>query len=121
MTVEDFHGQSELAVKQELFAHFVLMTLTRFFSNHGEEGFNCHNRESKDREIKANFKNCLTTMGRNIEGLILYQTTLVRATINTVIVSIVSCRQKLRPNRSHDRHPRKPIGKWKPPQLAKAG
>ncbi|MFT5085457.1 MAG: hypothetical protein ACI9Y1_003518 [Lentisphaeria bacterium] len=121
MTVADFHDQSERAVKQELFAHFVLITLTRFFSNHNEEGFNCHNRESKDPEIKANFKNCLTTMGRNIEGLILHQATLVRETINTVIASIASCRQKLRPNRSYDRHSRKPIGKWKPPKLAKAG
>ena len=34
--IEDFHGQSERGVKQELFAHFVLITLTRLFSNQGD-------------------------------------------------------------------------------------
>jgi len=40
MTVEEFHGQSERGVKQELFAHFILITLTRIFSNHSEAHFN---------------------------------------------------------------------------------
>ena len=34
--IEDFHGRSERGVRQELFAHFVLIALTRLFSNHGE-------------------------------------------------------------------------------------
>lgn len=119
MLVEDFHGQSERTVKQEIFAHFILITLTRIFSNHTEEGFNFQQPSDDEPKIKANFKNCLTTMGRNIEGLILQQATLVRETINTIITNIALCRQKLRPNRSYARRSRKPIGKWKPAKLAK--
>jgi hypothetical protein len=120
MSVEDFHGQSVRTVKQEIFAHFILITLTRIFSNHGEENFNSHLQNSEEPEIRANFKNCLATVARNIEGLLLQQATLVRETINTIVCSIASCRQKLRPNRSYDRRSRKPIGKWMPPKPAKA-
>jgi hypothetical protein len=119
MFVEDFHGQSERTVKQELFAHFVLIALTRIFSNHSEDGFNDRNVEKEAQTIKANFKNCLITVARNIEGLFLKQASLLRETINTIVASISLCKQKLRPNRSYDRRSRKPIGKWKPPKLAK--
>lgn len=47
--VEDFHGQSERGVKQELFAHFVLITLTRIFSNHTEIGFNANDTASDEK------------------------------------------------------------------------
>ena len=40
LSVEDFHGQSERAVKQELFAHFILITLTRLFANQSEDWMN---------------------------------------------------------------------------------
>ena len=119
MSVEDFHGQSERTVKQEFFAHFILITLTRIFSNHPEAGFNFQQPRDDGPKIKANFKICLTTLGRNIAGLILQQATLVRETINTIITNIALCRLKLRPNRSYDRRSRKPIGKWKPAKLAK--
>jgi len=119
MTIEDFHGQSERGVKQELFAHFVLITLTRIFSNHSEAGFNAHRTGDDNPRTKANFKNCLITVARNIEGLLLQQLTLLSETINHIVASISSCRQKLRPNRSYDRRSRKPIGKWKPPKPAK--
>lgn len=119
MSIEEFHGQSERGVKQELYAHFVLITLTRLFSNHSEIKFNSGNRTDEGRQIKANFKNCLTTVARNIEGLLLSQATLLNKTINSIIGSISTCRQKLRPNRSYDRTSRKPIGKWKPAKRAK--
>jgi hypothetical protein len=119
MSVEDFHGQSVRTVKQEIFAHFILITLTRIFSNHSEVNFNSHLPKGEEPEMRANFKNCLTTVARNIEGLLLQQATLVRETINTIVCSIASCRQKLRPNRSYDRRSRKPIGKWMPPKPAK--
>ena len=119
MSIEDFHGQSERGVKQELFAHFVLITLTRLFSNHSEDGINLHNTESENPQTKMNFKNGLITVGRNIEALLLRQANLLNETINNIIDSISTCRQKLRPNRSYDRRSRKPIGKWKPPKSAR--
>jgi hypothetical protein len=42
--VEDFHGQTERGVKQELFAHFVLITLNRLLTTQVEAGFS----ENKD-------------------------------------------------------------------------
>ena len=119
MSIEDFHGQSERGVKQELFAHFTLITLTRIFSNHSEDGFNAQRNTEDELEIKANFKNSLVTVARNIEGLLLQHTRLLCNTINHIVASISSCRQRLRPNRSYDRTSRKPIGKWKPPKPAK--
>lgn len=119
MKVEDFHAQSERGVKQELFAHFVLITLTRLFANHSEQGFNSQSTQDEEHAIKANFKNCLTTVARNIEALLLQQTNLLNKTVNTIIASISACRQKLRPNRSYARHSRKPVGKWRAPKPAK--
>tara|TARA_R110001583_G_C5643309_1_gene408081 strand:+ start:208 stop:2490 length:2283 start_codon:yes stop_codon:yes gene_type:complete len=119
MSIEDFHGQSERGVKQELFAHFTLITLTRIFSNHSEDGLNSQRNTEDTLEIKANFKNSLVTVARNIEGLLLQQARLLCHTINHIVASISSCRQRLRPNRSYDRTSRKPIGKWKPPKPAK--
>ena len=111
--------ESERGVKQELFAHFVLITLTRIFSNHSEASFNPKSNADKTPKITSNFKNCLITVARNIEGLLLQQATQVSETITRIVASISSCRQKLRPNRSYDRRSRKPIGKWKPPKPAK--
>ena len=119
MTIEEFHAQSERGVKQELFAHFILITLTRIFSNHSEDHLNSSSCPIEEEKIKANFKNALVTMARNIEGLFLQQSELVSKTINNMIESISWCHQKVRPNRSHDRRSRKPIGKWKPPKPAK--
>ncbi|MCP4825849.1 MAG: IS4 family transposase, partial [Shimia sp.] len=38
--VDEFHAQTERGVKQELFAHFVLLTLNRILANHTEAGLN---------------------------------------------------------------------------------
>lgn len=123
MKVEDFHGQSERGVKQELFAHFNLITLCRLFANHSEEDFHSRREEggkNHDEQImKANFKNCLMTVAKNIEALLLQQTHLIAQTVSTIIVSISTCRQRMRPNRSYARCSRKPIGKWKAPKPAK--
>lgn len=119
MSIEEFHGQSERGVKQELYAHFILITLTRIFSNHSEDQLNTQNKPGKDEEIKANFKNALITVARNIEGLLLQQAALVSQTVNSIITSISTCRQKLRPNRSYNRKSRKPVGKWLPTKKVK--
>ena len=39
LTVEHFHGRSERLVKQELYAHFTLIALTRLFASQCEKGF----------------------------------------------------------------------------------
>ena len=119
MSIEDFHGQTERGVKQELFAHFVLITLTRIFSNRSEGQFNSNATENEPSRFRANFKNCLIGVARNIEGLLMQQAALLSDTINRIVASISSCRQKVRSARSYARRSRKPIGKWKPPNAAK--
>ncbi len=37
MEADDFHAQSNQGVKQELYAHFVLITINRIFANHAEQ------------------------------------------------------------------------------------
>ena len=61
--VEDFHGQSARGVKQELFAHFVLITLNRIFATKVEAGFSDNdelpNERADSREkFKVNRASC---------------------------------------------------------------
>ncbi len=118
MSIEDFHSASERGVRQELFAHFVLITLTRLFSNHSEMQLNADGCDNK-RAFKANFKNALTVIGKNLETLLLKQADMVSEVLNQIIAGISSCRQRKRPNRSCPRRSRKPVGKWRPGKSAK--
>ncbi len=114
MTIEEFHSQSERGVKQELFAHFTLITLTRLFSNYTEDRLNTSQSHSKKQTMQTNFKNNLLTIARNIEGLFLQQKVVLSKTLNCIITNMKTCRQRLRPNRHYDRVSRKPIGVWRP-------
>jgi hypothetical protein len=119
--VEDFHGQTERGIKQELFAHFVLITLNRIFATKVEQGFSEKDNlsvpnETADgqRHFKVNMKNSLVTLARNLEGLFIRQADLVKTTVSNIIDSLSRCRQKQRPNRNHKRQSLKPIKKWRP-------
>ena len=121
--IEDFHGRSERGVRQELFAHFVLIALTRLFSNHGERllggrGEPCGATDGA--QMRVNFKNSLLTVARHLEGLFLRHAAMLGETLGHLVGAIVSCRHKTRPNRSYPRRSRKPVGKWKPEKPARA-
>ncbi len=118
--IEDFHGQSERGVKQELFAHFVLITLTRLLSNHGEDRLGADRAARDKTQVRVNFKNSLLTVARHLEGLFLQHAAGLGKTLSLIMDAMVACRHKLRPNRSYPRRSRKPIGKWKPAKAAKA-
>jgi hypothetical protein len=110
--VEDFHGLTERGVKQELFAHFVLITFARIFANQSNDILMLNNACVCTEKIKTNLKNCLLTIGRNLEALFMQQVQQVKETITTIFDSVFSCRQKERANRSYTRVSRKPIKKW---------
>ena len=40
VVIEDFHAKTERGVKQELFAHFVLITMNRLFANRADLDLN---------------------------------------------------------------------------------
>jgi len=112
--VDDFHAQTERGVKQELFAHFVLLTLNRILANHTEAGLNADRKPQADApRFRVNIKNALVTMARHLEELFLRQTRLTCDTLNTLVDALGFCRQKTRPGRTYPRVSMKPIGKWR--------
>ena len=109
--VDDFHGKTELCVKQELFACFLLITLARMVCNDIEE--------EKDFETsipvqkwKPNFKNSLATIMRNIESLFINSKSSMNFVFHRIKDSISSCGQVLRPRRSYERISKRPRNKW---------
>ena len=112
MEVEDFHGQSARGVKQELYACFTLITMTRLFANHGEDHVNGGLPNDGKPPMQTNFKHGLAAVAANIESLLLQQASALRETVARIVGEIVRCRQRLRPGRSYERRSRKPVGKW---------
>lgn len=110
--VQDFHAQTERGIKQELYAHFVMITLSRIFSNHIEDDFQKAAHDESEHNIRVNMKNCLITVSRNLEILFIQQNRMLKKCISNMVNSIRSCRQKVRPNRSYKRLSKKPYGKW---------
>ena len=127
--IEDFHAKSERGVKQEIFAHFALITMNRIFANQADADLNQSNNSinpvvnttehehpslnAQMRKIKTNFKNCIHVFARSIEELLLLQTKM-----NTVVERayhfIIGRNQKERPGRSYARKSMKPESKWRP-------
>jgi hypothetical protein len=124
--VDDFHSHSERGVKQELFAHFALVTLTRIFSNKvesdlsGEDAQRDIGKNPQSPRVKINFKNSIATVARNLEGLFIRHMQLVSETIATILSSLVRCKQKERPGRCYDRQSKKPVKKWSARKTQKA-
>jgi hypothetical protein len=117
--IEDFHAQSDRGIKQELYAHFVLITINRIFASHTETEINRSDQDHVDDKAdnkqsfyKVNIKNSLITLARHLESLFLQQTEWVAKTINHMVDSIYFCKQKERPGRKYERVSKKPVKKW---------
>ena len=105
--IEQFHSHSERGVKQELYAHFVVLLMARTFGNALEDELNATS-SSKQPQIRANFKNVLVTMARNVEALMLGHWQLASTAVSNILQSIDNCVQKERPGRSYPRRSRRP-------------
>ncbi len=103
MEVEDFHGQSEWGVKQELYACFTLIAMTRLFANHGEDPLNGRLPNDGKSLMQTNVKHGLPAVAANIESLLFQQASALRETVARMVGEIVRCRQRLRPGRSYER------------------
>ena len=110
LTVEEFHGQTERTVQQELFAHFSLIALARLFTNCSEESFRA---DPGKPAMQANFKSSLRTVARHLEGLFLEHAAMLGKTVERILAGIAACRQRQRPTRSFPRLSRKPTSKWR--------
>ncbi len=126
--IEDFHAKTERGVKQELFAHFVLITMNRLFANRANRVLNPEDASSElrtpgsstpgtvtmvRRTLKSNFKHCLHVFARNLEDLLFLHGRLQTA-VHRAFESIVGQYQKVRPGRSYPRTSMKPESKWRP-------
>ena len=127
-TIEDFHAKTERGVKQELFAHFVLITMNRLFANRADRQLNPEEPASELRPpsgsstsgvvprarwtLQTNFKHCLHVFTRSLEELLLLHDRMKTA-VHRTIASIVSQYQRVRPGRSYPRQSLKPESKWR--------
>ena len=116
--VDDFHGRSERAIKQELFAHFVLITMSRLCSNESENLLVSllnltHEETDGESKIQVNFKNALATVSRHLENIMFVPARCIKNVMEDIVYSISRYRQKTRPGRSYVRKSMKPVNKWK--------
>ena len=116
--VDDFHGRSERTVKQELFAHFVLITMSRHCANESEDMLasllNLQAEEADpEQKIQVNFKNCLATVSRHLEDIMFVPARCIKKVMDDIIGSISRHHQKVRPGRSYVRKSKKPVNKWR--------
>jgi len=128
--VEDFHAKSERGVKQEVFAHFTLITMSRLFANQADSDLNTNDasggsgvdKSAPDESTKAtpikdklrtNFKNCIHVVARNLEHLLLVRDR-VAATVAKVFKLVAGQYQRVRPGRSNPRKSMRPDPRWRP-------
>ncbi|MGH8648379.1 MAG: IS4 family transposase, partial [Burkholderiales bacterium] len=117
--IEDFHGKTERGVKQEIFAHFVLVTLNRLFANRADIELNSGRPSTSQSpglalpDLKTNFKNCIHVLERGFEELFLLHER-IRGVVQRLFRTIVARYHRVRPNRSFIRRSMRPETKWHP-------
>lgn len=130
--IEDFHAQTERGVKQEIFAHFALVTMNRIFTNQADiylnlsgsaydnpvESAPISNQPSSNQQLsrlRTNFKSCIHIFTRSIEEL-LFLHARMKAAIERAFIFVRGRHQKERPGRSYQRKSMSPILKWHAPR-----
>lgn len=125
--IEEFHSKTERGVKQEIYAHLLLINLSRFFEFDVQDDLPPMDQEDKEKCGKVdfykffnpaslfniNFKNCLMIVGRYVENLFLDTYEEIENWTRKVTHLILRVRQKIRPGRSFPRQSFKPERKWK--------
>jgi hypothetical protein len=123
LDVEDFHAKSLIGVKQEIFAHFVLITMNRLLTNAADLELNGNDplvppfdsdsgqRTKSSSRFQTNFKHCVHVTQRNLEELIMLSSALRSALLRT-FGSIVRQFHKVRTFRSYPRRSLKPVPRW---------
>lgn len=126
-SIEEFRSKTERGVKQEIYAHLLLVNLSRFFEFDAKDNLPPMKQEDEEKCFKTNFskffnpasmfninfKNCLTVVWHYIENLILGTYEKIKCWVPKVIQMILRIRQKIRPGRAYPRRSYKPISKTK--------
>ena len=126
VNIEEFHSKTERGVKQEIYAHLLLINLSRFFEFDAQDQLPPMNRADKEKCLEMNFykffnsksmfnlnfKNCLVVVGRYVDNLFLDAYREIKNWVARVIGMILRIRKKIRPGRSFPRQSFKPKRKW---------
>lgn len=125
--IENFHSKTARGVKQELYAHLLLINIARFVEFEAKNFLPPYEQDKADDTQSAqdfskifnpitilniNFKNCLLVIGRYLENLILAPCEQLLDWLPKITSSIARIRQKIRPNRHYPRISHKPRDKW---------
>ena len=120
LEVEQFHGQSERLVKQELYAHFNLIAMGRLFTNRDASLYPAASPAAGQPVPQANFKHSLAALGQHLEGLLMRHSAYVQETLERICAWVGTGRRKPRPNRSYPRRSLQPAPKWSRRKTRKA-
>lgn len=138
INIEEFHSKTERGVKQELYAHVLLINIARIFeleANNQIPPPSKQNDEKKNDELKGsywqdfcgkiqgykiNFKNCLLIVGRHIERLMISIGQETEDWLSKIVNSIAKVKQKIRPGRHYPRKSRKPRSGWRSSNTSKS-
>ncbi len=107
VNVEAFHSRTERGVKQETYAHFVLINLARFFERAAKTKY-----DKNLDDTKFNFKNCLNIIEQSIQTIIFKSKSFCTQIILKATYHISQIKQKIRPMRKYHRISHKPFNKW---------
>ena len=111
INVDEFHGRTERGVRQEIYAHFNLIAMTRLFAGHGDDLLEELREDGKACQ-RVNFKHAIAMVAANLEEMLLAQADAVARAVNRMADGILRVRSRWRPGRSYPRKSMKPAGKW---------
>ena len=126
INIDEFHSKTGRGVKQEVYAHLLLINLSRFFEFDAQDSLPHMNQEDKEKcsafnfykffnptsMFNINFKNCLRVVSNYIENLFLDSYEELRNWVAKVTQKILHIQQKIRPGRSFLRQSFKPRKDW---------
>ena len=115
--IERFHAKSPRGVRQELYAALTLLALARQFSNRCDDDLNGGDGDGQPA-MRANFRNGLRLVGREIEVLFMRQADTVRQSVARIMTGLSQCIQRERPGRSYPRRSMQSRRKWQIRQAA---
>ncbi len=112
LEIEQFHGHSERLVKQELFAHFNLIAMTRLFTNRDDRLEQAAQPAAGKPARQANVKHSLAALAQHLEALLLRHRAYLGETLERISEWVGSGRSRPRPERSYPRRSLRPVSKW---------
>ncbi len=109
--IGDLRARSERGVRQEIYAAFVLLILTRQFANRCDDG-PTGGGEDGQPAMRANFRNGLRPVGKGTGDLFLRQAGAVRESVARIMAGLSRCIQRERPGKSHPRQSKPSGSRW---------